>query len=909
MEADAERGSVTQDALEPPSRGSAPLPGVVDGKGSATQGIGSKPVSNRIFMVSYVLMLLLVAFGAIVEIGIYRDHQERESWVAHTSDVQTELFRLSTLLQEAESATRAFIITSRQESFDRSQRSREGTMNCWDRVATLTRDNPAQQARSGELKGLLEERFGIMKQLMKMHREGGFKQDEQAALLGQGTDLTDKIREVINRMAVEEERLLKEREAVSGTSLRRAVFSTYANFTLITLLFTVILVLQLQQGRSRRIIDETLERTASYTRSLIEASLDPLVTISAEGKITDVNAASVRITGRTREELLGTDFSDYFTEPERARAGYQRVFAEGMVRDYPLSVRRADGAVTDVLYNASLYRDGQGRVQGVFAAARDITERKKTEVMASRLVAIVESSEDAIIGMDIDGVVTSWNRGAEVMFGWTRNEMLGLPMLHVIPKDRHDEEQHILERIHAGESIKHFETQRIRKDGEVLDVSVTASPIRNEAGQVIGISKVARDITDRKKVEQEILELNADLERRVRERTMALSVVEERMRLAAETAEVGFWDWDLETNRIVWDGPMFRIYGMPERVDGIAEYKDWSSRVHPEDFAKTEEILLQTVRQAGRGQRVFRIIRDSDHSVRTIQASDATIKGEDGTVKRVVGINMDITEQLHRLEEIRTLNAELANRAAQLEVSVKELDAFSYSVSHDLRAPLRAIDGFSRILEEDYAPKLDEEGKHTIGVIRGEAQRMGHLIDDLLSFSRLGRQQLESSEIDMEGMARRVFEELLAREPGRAIRFTLHPIPPAYGSEAMIRQVWINLIGNAVKFTGKHEAAEVEIGVTTGESGEQAYFVRDNGAGFDMRYADKLFGVFQRLHSAEEFPGTGVGLALVQRIVSRHGGRIWGEGQVDHGATFHFTLPDPRRIAAGIPAASPQQTS
>jgi light-regulated signal transduction histidine kinase (bacteriophytochrome) len=233
-----------------------------------------------------------------------------------------------------------------------------------------------------------------------------------------------------------------------------------------------------------------------------------------------------------------------------------------------------------------------------------------------------------------------------------------------------------------------------------------------------------------------------------------------------------------------------------------------------------------------------------------------------------------------------------------LETSVKELDAFSYSVSHDLRAPLRAIDGFSRIVEEDYAPKLDDEGRRLIGVIRGEAQRMGRLIDDLLTFSRLGRQKVESGRIDVEAMARKVFEELTAVEPGRVIHLDLHPIPPAFGTEAMIRQVWVNLIGNAVKFTGRRERAEIEIGVEPGEAGEQVYFVRDNGAGFDMRYADKLFGVFQRLHSAEEFPGTGVGLALVQRIVNRHDGRVWGEGEVGRGATFRFTIPNPGEPSA-----------
>jgi two-component system sensor kinase len=208
---------------------------------------------------------------------------------------------------------------------------------------------------------------------------------------------------------------------------------------------------------------------------------------------------------------------------------------------------------------------------------------------------------------------------------------------------------------------------------------------------------------------------------------------------------------------------------------------------------------------------------------------------------------------------------------------------------------LRAIDGFSRIVEQDYSAKFDDEGRRLIGVIRGEAKRMGRLVDDLLAFSRLGRQKVEPTTIDMGAMAKEVFDEQVELEPGRTIHLKLNPIPPTFGTEAMIRQLWINLIGNAVKFTGKRSSAEIEIGVRPGEVGEQIYFVRDNGAGFDMRHADKLFGVFQRLHRPEEFPGTGIGLALAQRIVHRHGGRIWGEGEVEKGATFSFTIPDQRK--------------
>jgi PAS domain S-box-containing protein len=257
----------------------------------------------------------------------------------------------------------------------------------------------------------------------------------------------------------------------------------------------------------------------------------------------------------------------------------------------------------------------------------------------------------------------------------------------------------------------------------------------------------------------------------------------------------------------------------------------------------------------------------------------------------------DITARNQAQNEILRLNASLEQRVlertAQLEKVVKELDAFTYSVSHDLRAPLRAVDGFSRMVNEDYGEKLDDEGRRMLKLIRNETQRMGRLIDDLLAFARLGRQQIEPVSIDMHELAQEAFNELSMAVPERKLRFDLQPLPPAYGTPAMIRQVWVNLISNAIKFTQGRDPAEIEIGSLEGEEGVPVYYIKDNGAGFEMRHADKLFGVFQRLHSQEEFPGTGVGLSLVHRIVQRHGGRIWAEAEVGRGATFYFTVAEP----------------
>ena len=254
-----------------------------------------------------------------------------------------------------------------------------------------------------------------------------------------------------------------------------------------------------------------------------------------------------------------------------------------------------------------------------------------------------------------------------------------------------------------------------------------------------------------------------------------------------------------------------------------------------------------------------------------------------------------VTARKEAEEQLRQLNLELEERVqqrtAQLEAANKELEAFSYSVSHDLRAPLRAVDGFAGILAEDHASQLDQEGLRVVGVIRREATHMGQLISDLLAFSRAGRGPMRSVEIDLTFLARTIFDECTDGVAHRKIRLKLNPLLPARGDLSLIRQVLVNLLSNAIKYTGPRTEAEIELGSRV-EGHENVYWIKDNGVGFDPKYAGKLFGIFQRLHSDEEFAGTGVGLALVQRIVHRHGGRVWAEGKLNEGAVFYFTLPN-----------------
>jgi signal transduction histidine kinase/CHASE3 domain sensor protein len=457
----------------------------------------------------------------------------------------------------------------------------------------------------------------------------------------------------------------------------------------------------------------------------------------------------------------------------------------------------------------------------------------------------------------------------------------------VDPDDREKVRRAISKSVATGENWA-FDCRIRRADNQPAWLWARGTCIKDASG---GVSELLGVICDQTSLVRSELELRMN---------------ESRLRLATSAAYIGIWDWNVQTQAVHWDAEMFRIYGIPETSDHQVPYSVWADRVHPSDLNQQESELRAVIQNRDRSIREFRIIRASDGETRYIKASDQAILGRDGLTERVVGVNIDITDQARRIGEIRQLNEALRTRTEELESSVKELDAFTYSVSHDLRAPLRAIDGFSKILAEDYALSLDAAGRNVIKIICSETHRMGRLIDDLLAFSRLGRQKIEPTLVNMQSLARSVFEELIAQEPGRKITLELGPLSAAWGTEPMLRQVWVNLIGNAIKFSSERETALIQIRSGYDE-GFLTYTVQDNGAGFDMRYADKLFQVFQRLHSSAQFPGTGVGLALVQRIITRHGGYVWAEAIPDKGASFSFSLPCPEAsLSVLLNSTSPQ---
>jgi PAS domain S-box-containing protein len=341
---------------------------------------------------------------------------------------------------------------------------------------------------------------------------------------------------------------------------------------------------------------------------------------------------------------------------------------------------------------------------------------------------------------------------------------------------------------------------------------------------------------------------------------------------------------DDEGKIISWNEGAQEIYGYTEKE--VIKMKVWN--IVPEyKIAETEELINKVFS----GEKVLDVEakRITKHGKLIDVLFSASIIIDEGTEKKSIAINeRDITEQKIADEKIKQLNRDLQNNVVQLELTNKELESFSYSVSHDLRAPLRAINGYAKMIEEDYSRKMEEEEKKLFENIRSNAERMGLLIDDLLSFSRLGKKPVDKSKIDTREIVENILNEI-NKSNGHHASIKIHPLAPSDGDPALLNQVWTNLISNAIKYSSKKANPEVEIGsIQSGE--ETIYYVKDNGAGFDMKYVDKLFGVFQRLHSGNEFEGTGVGLAIVYRIITKHGGRIWAEGKVDEGAVFYFTI-------------------
>ena len=663
--------------------------------------------------------------------------------------------------------------------------------------------------------------------------------------------------------------------------------------------------------------NQTLRRNELQLQTIIENLGEGLMVSNLDGRVLHYNQAALALHGFATPEESHRNLTEFAAIFELStmdgvilpldQRPLARILRGERLRDWELRIRRIKSDWQRIFsYGGVLVRDAAGRPMMAVVTVSDITERKRLEETRVRLAAIVESTDDAIMSKTPEGVITSWNHGAEKIFGYSAQEAIGQPMLMLFPPDRTREEAEILIQIGKGKSIDHFETVRVRKDGKVIDVSITISPIEDSQGRVVGISQIARDITERK-LEQVRLQFRALFESlpglflvltpdlkivAVSDAYLQATMTKREEILGRGLFEVfpdnpndptasGVSNLRTSLDRVrknaVSETMAIQKYDV-RRPDGVFEERYWSPVNSP---------VLSANRQV---EYIIHRVEDVTEFVRKKQQPPA---GESGLRARMEQMEAEIFRSSQAVQS--------ANQ--QLQATNAELESFSYSVSHDLRAPLRHIDGFSELLRKHTESVLDEKGRRYMKTISDSAKRMGQLIDELLVFSRMGRAELHVIELDQDALvAEVILENGFKKNP--AINWNIAALPRVRADPVLLRQVWFNLIDNAVKYSGKSKSPRIEIGGRLDPAaGEQEFFVRDNGAGFDMQYADKLFGVFQRLHGMAEFEGTGIGLANVRRIVQRHGGRTWAEGRVGEGAVFYFSLPVVK------PASSPFQST
>lgn len=523
-----------------------------------------------------------------------------------------------------------------------------------------------------------------------------------------------------------------------------------------------------------------------------------------------------------------------------------------------------------------------GEIREIVLMHEDITVQKEAEEALKeseeRFRALSDATFEGIVIHDM-GLTIEVNKAFLDMTGYDRSEMIGQYRQDMLTDESL---KAFMEHVASG-SQEPYEVEVVRKDGSKFPAELRGRSILYK-GQPVRVV-AARDITERKRAEEEIKALNEQLEMRVIQRTAELEASIKRQKqlefIVNKSPAVAFLWRAKEGWPVAYVSENIQQFGYTAE-DLTSGRVPYISIIYPEDIERVgEEVTRYTTEGRNEFNQEYRILTKQGE-VRWIDDRTWVRRNATGQVTHYQGVILDITDR-------KQAEIERMDRTLQLEVVNKEMEAFSYSVSHDLRAPLRSIDGFSQALVEDYESLFDAQGKDYLRRVRSAAQRMGLLIDDMLRLSRVTRAEMQTEDVDLSLMVKEITEQLIESDLARQVEFVIQPGVIVSGDKSLLKILLENLIDNAWKFTSKQVSAKIEFGEIQEEQ-DRVLFVRDNGVGFDMAYAGKLFTPFQRLHAESDFPGSGIGLAIVQRVVHRHEGRIWAEGEINHGAVFYFTL-------------------
>ncbi len=610
-----------------------------------------------------------------------------------------------------------------------------------------------------------------------------------------------------------------------------------------------------------------LEHSLALLRATLDSTADGILVLDEGGRIADFNRKLVKMWGLQAEDLKAMD------------VGKLRNLVSGQIKESWLFLQSTpanesfdllelkDGRLFEQFSQKQRVQD---RSVGHVWSFRDVTERKRTEDAQYQLAAVVESSDDAIISKTLEGVITTWNSGAERLFGYTAREAIGQPIFMLIPAELQKEEPTILERLKRGERIEHYETIRVRKDGSRLNISLTVSPVKDSRGKIVGASKIARDITDEKR------------------RQDALRESELRFRVLADSAPMLIWESDVGGGCRYFNKTWLNFVGRTlEQEAG----NGWLESIHPEDLKRFLETYTLSFDARQTFEMEYRILHRSGE-YRWLLNQGTPRFGPQGTFQGYIGAGVDITDSVRAKETLAERGEDLERlvneRTASLREAVAQMEEFSYSVSHDLRAPLRAMQGYATALLEDYQAQLDGEVQEYLERIVSSCQRMDRLTRDVLVYSKIPQAAMELKTVSVERVVSDIVQQHFDSK-SQTVIVVERPLFNVKANESFLSQAVSNLIANAVKFASPGKPAQVRIWTEANE-GQVRLWVEDNGIGIKPEHQARIWGMFERIHPQHLYEGTGIGLAIVRKTVERMNGTLGVISDGRNGSKFWIQL-------------------